>query len=134
MSTMVEILETLTVAALVVFNGVLESKYFNKLRISGFSDYLWWPVSLLLIATFLTALAGIYSSFTWLMPSMMLAHSLLHIVLIIMLTIALVKFKEIPFNYTRQYVLARASLFFATLFEVFAFCAYEVYCVRMISF
>lgn len=125
------ILETVAVAMLVLFNGVLDSKYYERLRIKAFSEYMWYPVGCLLVATFLTALADVYTSWGWLVPALMVAHSLLHIIVIIMLTIALIKFKEIPFRYSIQYLYARATLRFAVLFEVFAFCAYELYCVKM---
>ena len=125
------ILETVAVAMLVLFNGVLDSKYYERLRIKAFSEYMWYPVGCLLVATFLAALSDVYTSWGWLFPALMVAHSLLHVVVVMMLSIALVKFKDIPFRYSRQYLYARATLRFAVLFEVFAFCAYELCYIKI---
>ena len=123
------IMETLAVAALVLFNGILDSKYYEKLKIRTFSSYLWYPVCLLLLATFLTAMLDVYV-WPWLDIAIIFAHMVLHAVFSVLLVVAVVKFEDIPFKYARQYLFARAALYFSVVFEVAAIGAFVVCCVK----
>lgn len=124
------ILETLAVAALVLFNGILDSKYYEKLSIKTFSNYLWYPVGLLLVASYFTAMRDVYNWF-WLPYVIIFMHTVMHAVFAILLTIALVKFADIPFKYSRQYLFARAALYFSVVFEALALGAFVVCCVKI---
>ena len=124
------ILETLAVAALVLFNGILDSKYYEKLSIKTFSNYLWYPVGLLLVASYFTAMRDVYNWF-WLPYVIIFTHTVMHAVFAILLTIALVKFADIPFKYSRQYLFARAALYFSVVFEALALGAFVVCCVKI---
>lgn len=124
------VMETLAVAALVLFNGILDSKYYEKLSIKTFSNYMWYPVGLLLVASYFTAMRDVFTWF-WLDYVIIFAHTVLHAVFAILLTIALVRFADIPFKYSRQYLFARATLYFSVVFEALALGAFVVCCVKI---
>lgn len=124
------VMETLAVAALVLFNGILDSKYYEKLSIKTFSNYMWYPVGLLLVASYFTAMLDFYT-WAWLDYVIIFAHTVLHVVFAILLTIALVRFADIPFKYSRQYLFARSALYFSVVFEALALGAFVVCCVKI---
>ena len=124
------IMETLAVVALVLFNGILDSKYYQKLSIKAFSSYLWYPVGLLLLASFFTALLDFNPDWAWLDIAIIFSHTVLHAVFAVLLVVAVVKFENIPFKYARQYLFSRAALYFSVVFEVLAIGAFVVCCVK----
>ena len=123
-------METLAVAVLVLFNGILDSKYYEKLKLQTFSNYVYYPVYLLIAASFLTAMRDVYD-WSWLDTATIFAHTVLHAVFAVLLTVAVVKFADIPFKYSRQYLFARAALYFAVGFEVLASGGFVVCCVKV---
>lgn len=125
------ILEVLAVSALVLFNGILKSKYYEKILIKTFSNYLWYPFCLQILAGFLSAMLYFYPTLPWLDAATIFAHTVLHMVFTVLLVIALGKFAGIPFKYSRQYLFARAALYFSVVFEAMALGWFVVCCVKV---
>ena len=130
MVTFLIIMELFAVVSLVLFNGILDSKYYEQLKVQTFSHYAYYPAYLLIVATFLTAMSDVYV-WAWLDTAVVFAHTVLHAVFAVLLTIALVRFADIPFRYARQYLFARAALYFAVVFEVIALGVFVVCCVKV---
>ena len=126
------IMETLAVAALALFNGILNSKYYENLADKSFSGFLWYPVGLLVFSTIFTATHNFYGAeLDWLGDAVIFFHAALHAVLASMLIVAVVRFADIPFKYARQYLLARASLYFSVVFEVVAMGVFVICCIKV---
>ena len=125
------IMETLAVFALVLFNGILDSKYYQKLSVLAFSRYVNYPLALLIVSGFLTVLPEMDATWSWLDAAIIFAHTVLHAVFAVLLLVAVVKFSDIPFKYARQYLFARAALYFSVVFEVLALGAFVVCCVKV---
>lgn len=129
MVILLTILETLAVVFWVLFNGILDSKYYEQLKMRTVSQYVYCPAYLLIAATFLTAMLDMYG-WPWL-EVVIFAHTVLHVVFAVLLVVAVIKFADLPFKYAKQYLLARAALYFAVVFEVLALGVFVVYCVKL---
>jgi hypothetical protein len=122
MSFFLIILEVFAALSFITYAGILESKYYQHIHVEGLTiarDY----VTLLLVLICL--LSGMENH---LQPVPDLDFStiskglqwIFHLSLIGILSCSIAKFCKIRFKYARQYLLARASLYFSITFEVLA--------------
>ena len=121
-----ETAETLSVAALVLFNGVLNSRYFEKLPIKPLENYLWYPVGLLILAGYFTAMRDFCPQWEWVRAAVVIGHTMLLFVMGVLLTVVVGKFSEISFRYERQYLYARAMLYSSLVMTTIAIGVYGV--------
>ncbi len=123
------ITELLSVIALFVFESVLNDQKGKSSPFKIISMLIVFPFVLYLAAEFLTVLPIL--GVTWSYQSMVLiaAHTAFNFMMTMLLLVALVKFDSIPFNYDKQYLVARGALYFSFVFEILALCAFVVCCV-----
>ncbi len=122
------LLEVVATISLVLFNGVLDSKYYERKPI-GLDT--WCYLSLFALA----AIGMIYvmqrsSVFPWLyywVLAQAFVQVLYHVIMCITLIKALNKFMRLELQYAVQYYLARFCLFFALTLEILAACGCIVF-------
>lgn len=122
MSMFLIILEVLAVSTFVLFVGVLDSKYYENIRLKGLTIARDFVTVLLVLMCFLAgieqgdhALPGCDFELIskWL-------QVIFHIFMIGVLIYSAVQFNKIHFTYIRQYLLTRACLYFSITFEALA--------------
>lgn len=111
-------LEVLAVVSLLIFNGILESKYYEKMPIKAVSEgvtYACIGLTAVFIVRYMQ-LSGL--TWFWLPIALLCAHLVLNIVMVVVLFVAWKKFSALPLKFAKQYLLARAALGFSVVFEV----------------
>lgn len=127
------ILELVAVAALILFDGVLDSKYYERKPINGLSTETFWALGLMMLTGFVWSsqkygnMMTDVSSHVLLLGATQLAF---HMWLIYILAKAYKAFFAMEFKYDFQYYVARFLLFLsitAEVFSVFGICFLALY-------
>ena len=115
MDFLVIIFEVVTMVSLIIFSGILDSKYYESKKIRYLNKTLWVPAVLLLIALYPEAQINNdnHINCPWL-------HVAFNVAQIGSLAFAYVKFSQLTFNYSRQYLFARGALRWSIVSEVLA--------------
>lgn len=106
--------------ALLIFSGILDSKYYEKMPIKAVSDgatYACMALTAVFIIRFMQ-MSGL--SWAWLPVAMFCGHLVLNVLMIVVLLVAWKKFSVLPLKFARQYLFARGALGFSIVFEVLA--------------
>ena len=127
------ILELVAVAALILFDGVLDSKYYERKPINGLSTETFWALGLMMLTGFVWSsqkygnMMTDVSSYLLLLGASQLAF---HMWLIYILVKAVKAFGNLEFKYDFQYYVARFFLFLSITAEalsVFGICFLALY-------
>lgn len=111
-------LEVLAVVSLLLFSGILDSKYYEKMPIQAVSEgvtYACMGLTVVFIVRYMQ-ISGL--TWSWLPIALLCAHLVLNIVMVVVLFVAWKKFSVLPLKFARQYLFARATLGFSIVFEV----------------
>ena len=113
--------------SLLLFNGILDSKYGKKMPISMVSEGVTY-VCMGLTAVFIIRYMQISGlSWFWLPIALLCAHLVLNILMVVVLYEAWNSFSALPLKLTKRYLFARAMLGFSIVFEVMAILALGSY-------
>lgn len=115
MDFLVIISETIAFAALILFSGILDSKYYESKKIRHLTRFIWLPAIILLVILYPDA--PIQDSDKLGCPWLHIVYDLLMIGLLVY---AYKKFSQLRFNYSRQYLFARGALYWSVIFIVIA--------------
>lgn len=127
------ILEVVAVAALILFDGVLDSKYYERKPINGLSTETFWALGLMMLTGFVWFsqkygnMMTDVSSYLLLLAATQLAF---HMWLIYILVKAYKAFFAMEFKYDFQYYVARFFLFLSITMEglaIFGICFLALY-------
>jgi len=111
MEYVIILMEVLAFAALILFGGVLDSKYYERKPIKYF-DWLTWGLIGLALAIVMLSAEGDINKFNM--------RLVWHLSMVAVICYGLYKFQKIDLKYDRQYYFACSFLFVAIVFEVFA--------------
>lgn len=114
------ILELVAVAALVIFDGVLNSKYYEKKTVKGLSTETYWALGLMMATGFVWASHRYDGAPSWTLGYMLLqavTQLSFHVWLIYVLVRAYKAFFKLEFEYDFQYYVARFFLFLSITLE-----------------
>lgn len=122
MSFFLIILEVFAAASFVLFVGVLDSKYYQRLHVEGLSIARDYVTALLVLMCCLIGLEhGREPLPEWNFDLISKWIQLVfHVSMVGILAYSTVQFYKTRFKYARQYLLARATLYFSITFEVLA--------------
>ena len=102
------ILELVAVCALVLFDGVLDSKYYERKPIKGLSTEVYWTMALLALSTIFCVLHTYQETLDEL--ALAITQLVFHVWLIFVLAKAYKAFSNLSLKYSLQYCFARFFL------------------------
>ncbi len=108
-SIIIFVLELVAVCALVLFDGVLDSKYYERKPIKGLSSEIYWSVALMV----LTAVVWILHTYQGIISDALvwaITQLVFHVWLIFVLAKAYKAFYNLSLKYSLQYCFARFFL------------------------